>query len=837
MGAGSNYMGIDFGTSNSRMAVCDPQGRAKIIKSAGEDKIPSLVYFGEDRVHVGKYVENLLEDSEFFEEEVRRDTHLRTVKSIKRNLINPPRIPIPGNPRNRPRPVDVVAEVLKKLKRDAEEGYFREAVERVVLTHPAVFDYKQRNVLRDAATIAGFREVELLAEPTAAALSVIEEGRKVGKGVLVYDLGAGTLDLAVLVHSEDGSLELMPPQGNSHFGGDDFDQEIYRYLEQNLGRPTSAANGTVDLAFLRRCRDLKVRLTDDERAEVSVILRSEDGTTQFPKLKIDRETFEHLIQEKVESSVKMAAEMLEQARDKVDTVVLIGGSSRVPLIKRKLKETLPIEPRDFSDADYAVVLGAAYRAHELWGSDEGPQPVVPDVRGKTLHDAEQIIGTDFELAVGDTVMASDPKDTILQQDPAPNERICRGARVTVVLSSGFKGSEIEVPNIIGLNTFEAREVLDNAGLKLGDSNEAPDSDFPGGRIIRQEPAAGLAVAPGTSLNVVLSAGHERFELVRTLAVDGKSIWSVAISRDGSILVSGDDAGTIQLWDLRKGNRFNTLFGHRRAVRSVAISADGRLIASGGDDQTIRLWKASTGELVLEVRGHVGAVRSVAISADGRLIASGGDDRAIRLWKASTGELVLEVQWHAGAVRSVAISADGRLIASGGDDRAIRLYDLRTGDRKTIENRGWWVLGWVHSAAISSNGSLVASGDGAGNIRLWNTNGGDLARGFRGHKKLVRSVAISTDGRLIASGGEDREVKLWNAVTGDELQTLSKQQGSIHSIAISSDGRFVASGDSAGVIKIWGSREVAGDRVSDKPQDLPDEASERQAQGRPLNLPD
>src|SRR5215211_999242 len=174
------YFGIDFGTTNSSMAWFNPlTEQAEVILNAeGEPRTPSMVYFGEDGTQVGKPVENVLEDSEHSDEAEREDVNRRVVKSIKRSLLTPPVIPIPG--REPVRPVEVVAEILKKLKRDAEEGHFHDQnLDRVVLTCPAVFSSQEWQVLFDAAVVAGFSRVERIEEPVAAALTVAKTGQRI----------------------------------------------------------------------------------------------------------------------------------------------------------------------------------------------------------------------------------------------------------------------------------------------------------------------------------------------------------------------------------------------------------------------------------------------------------------------------------------------------------------------------------------------------------------------------------------------------------------------------------------------------------------------------------
>jgi molecular chaperone DnaK (HSP70) len=231
MSVDAPHLGIDFGTTNSAMAWFNPDTKQAevIFNSEGEAKTPSLVYYGEDEILVGQPVPDLLEESEHYEEAERSDIALRIVKSIKRNLLAPPVIPIPG--REPVRPVEVVAEILDKLKRDAEEGHFQEEIERVVITCPAVFDSLQREVVFDAAALAGFRIVDLVEEPVAAAMAFARLGQKVGEGVLVYDIGGGTFDLAVVVREDNGSKDelfrvAMEPDGGPVCGGDDFDRAI-----------------------------------------------------------------------------------------------------------------------------------------------------------------------------------------------------------------------------------------------------------------------------------------------------------------------------------------------------------------------------------------------------------------------------------------------------------------------------------------------------------------------------------------------------------------------------------------------------------------------------------
>jgi molecular chaperone DnaK (HSP70)/predicted RNA-binding Zn-ribbon protein involved in translation (DUF1610 family) len=364
MSDGPLFLGIDFGTSKCTMAWFDPRtGHAQAIKNAeGEDKTPSVVYFGADSVLVGTPAENMLEEE---------DERGRVFASVKRSIARPMRMRLPDG--RMITPVEVAVEILKKLKHDAETGHFHEPVERVVLTCPAAFTEAERDALSDAARQSGFPTVDLLDEPVAAALAYAHAGLKVEGHVLVYDLGGGTFDVAVLVRDQDGFRPALAPKGLRSCGGDDFDRALYDHCDelarQTLQRPLSG-DDRIDLQFLRLCRLRKENLTNRERCEFSAYL---PGGVRFKHL-LERATFEALITHRVEETVRLTRSVVEEARDNghpVQTVVLIGGSSRVPLVRRLLMKdaNLPAEPQVWQQQDVAVALGAAYRGQSLWGAN------------------------------------------------------------------------------------------------------------------------------------------------------------------------------------------------------------------------------------------------------------------------------------------------------------------------------------------------------------------------------------------------------------------------------------------------------------------------------------
>ncbi len=379
MNSPSPFIGIDFGTTNSKMAWYNPKtNEAAIIMNAeGESETPSVVYFGKNETLVGGPALEMLE----YEEE-----RERVIISIKRELTTTPVIALPGRS---VKPVEVAAEILRKLKRDAEERHFHQQVTRAVVTYPASFGPLDRDKIREATRLAGFSEVEMVEEPVAAAMAYTQMGLQVGKYVLVYDLGGGTFDLAVLDYEDDGAFRsALEPQGIKRCGGDDFDEALYNYCNviarEKLGRAISLTTKR-DLHFLQECRKRKENLSNAERHMFNSLL---PGDVIF-RHEITRATFEGLINKIVEETVRKTKLLLEQAsaeRQVVDTVVLIGGSSRVPLVKRLLEQSLPLKPLQWQYQDVAVALGAAYHAHNKWDG-LGPEKTATD---QYRHAVEQV---------------------------------------------------------------------------------------------------------------------------------------------------------------------------------------------------------------------------------------------------------------------------------------------------------------------------------------------------------------------------------------------------------------------------------------------------------------
>jgi molecular chaperone DnaK len=364
----TRIVGIDLGTTFSLVATVD-QGRPRIIADQGECLIPSVVGFtpeadGEGKLLVGTPARN----QAVVEPE-------NTVKSIKRSMGTDARVSLGGQLYT---PQEISAFILRTLKYMAERD-LGQAVERAVITVPAYFPDAARQATKDAGEIAGFEVARIINEPTAAALAYGLD-RDVDQKVAVYDLGGGTFDVSIVELSQ-GVIEVRASHGNTRLGGDDFDELILQHVADQF----QAQHG-VDLRQDRRAlarlgraaEQAKVALSDAPYARLAEEYIARQGLlrTVHLDLELSRREFEDLIRPLVHSTLDSVDQALKdaglRARD-LDAVLLVGGSTRIPLVRQVLAEHLGREPRAEVHPDEAVALGAAIQAAIIAGE---PMPVV-----------------------------------------------------------------------------------------------------------------------------------------------------------------------------------------------------------------------------------------------------------------------------------------------------------------------------------------------------------------------------------------------------------------------------------------------------------------------------
>ena len=377
----SRIVGIDLGTTNSLVAYVDEAtGLPRIISDAqGRPLLPSVVAFTPDGIVVGEAARRQL---------ARRPAD--TVYSVKRLMGRgfddvrdearylPFRI-LPGEGLvklavggREVTPPEVSAAVLKALKERAER-HFGEAVEKAVVTVPAYFNDAQRQATKDAGRIAGLDVVRIVNEPTAASLAY--GLHRLSQGVIaVYDLGGGTFDVSIL-RVKDGVFEVLATNGDTHLGGDDFDRVLALWLLEDIAvrHHAELERDCVDLARdaeamqeLRLAAEAaKVRLSGEERTTLTIPFAGFTYRRDITRAELER-LIEPLVARTLGPARRALADAGLQATD-IDQVVLVGGSTRVPLVRRRVQELFGKAPHSQLNPDEVVALGAAVQAHILAG--------------------------------------------------------------------------------------------------------------------------------------------------------------------------------------------------------------------------------------------------------------------------------------------------------------------------------------------------------------------------------------------------------------------------------------------------------------------------------------
>jgi len=280
------------------------------------------------------------------------------------------------------------------------------------------------------------------------------------------------------------------------------------------------------------------------------------------------------------------------------------------------------------------------------------------------------------------------------------------------------------------------------------------------------------------------------------------IHDVAFCPDGKQFVTGNQDGTVRLWDVQTGNELRSFGKQRPAVTCVAVSSDGRFIAANWNDGPSAqcgtvIWNLATGIEVRKCVGHTGMVNAVAFTRDNRRIISAGSDQTVRVWNLATGREVFCLRGHEAEINAVCVSADGQYVLSAAGDNwgsqlhdpTLRLWSLTDGSQVRIFKGH---SGAVYGCAMTPDGKLAASASWDGTIRIWNVATGEQIRCF-GDGSDFNTVAIHPNGRWLVSGSgfTDGKVLLWDLTTGEQLRSFDCDTV-VRGVDFSPDGMLVAS---------------------------------------------
>lgn len=354
----AKIIGIDLGTTNSCVAVMEGGNPKVIVSAEGERTTPSVVTIkGEEKV-VGSIAKR---------QSITNPDH--TVYSIKRNMGRDYKVKIDGKDYT---PQEVSAFILQKIKKDAE-AYLGEKVTEAVITVPAYFTDAQRQATKDAGRIAGLEVKRIINEPTAAALAYGLDKKGKDEKVLVFDLGGGTFDVSVLEIGE-GVVEVKATNGNNFLGGDDFDEKIVDWLNNEF-KKENGIDLKKDKSSYQRLRDAaeKAKKELSSMLETTISLPFITADASGPKhleKKLTRALFNELTKDLIRATQEPTKKALEDARLKpsdIDEILLVGGSTRIVAVQEWVKNFFGKEPNKSINPDEVVAVGAAIQAGVLTG--------------------------------------------------------------------------------------------------------------------------------------------------------------------------------------------------------------------------------------------------------------------------------------------------------------------------------------------------------------------------------------------------------------------------------------------------------------------------------------
>ena len=375
-------IGIDLGTTNSCVAVMEGNQPTVIINNEGERTTPSVVAFtdgGERKIGnpakrqaITNPQNTVFSIKRFMGEtfdQVQKEV-ARVPYKVVRGENNTPRVDINGKLYS---PQEISAMILQKMKKTAED-YLRQEVTEAVITVPAYFSDSQRQATKEAGKIAGLDVKRIINEPTAAALAYGLDKKNKDMKVAVYDLGGGTFDISIL-ELGGGVFEVKSTNGDTHLGGDDFDQEIINWLAQEFANENGGIDLKKDPMALQRLKEAaekaKIELSNQTSTEINLpYIMPVDGIPKHLVKTLTRAKFEQLCDNLFQRSIEPCRQALKDAglnASDIDEVLLVGGSTRIPKVQELVKEFFGKEPNRSVNPDEVVAIGASIQGGVLAG--------------------------------------------------------------------------------------------------------------------------------------------------------------------------------------------------------------------------------------------------------------------------------------------------------------------------------------------------------------------------------------------------------------------------------------------------------------------------------------
>ncbi|MBQ9255039.1 MAG: molecular chaperone DnaK [Bacteroidales bacterium] len=375
-------IGIDLGTTNSCVAVMEGNETVVIPNSEGTRTTPSVVGFtkdGERKVgnpakrqaitnpqntiySIKRFMGNMYDQ---VQEEIKHIPY-----KVERGDNNTPRVDINGRLYT---PQEISAIILQKMKKTAED-YLGQSVTEAVITVPAYFNDSQRQATKEAGEIAGLKVRRIINEPTAAALAYGLDKKNADSHIAVFDLGGGTFDISIL-ELGDGVFEVKSTNGDTHLGGDDFDRKIINFLAEEFMKDNPNVDLRKDPMALQRLKEAaekaKIELSSSTQTEINLpYITSIDNIPQHLNVTLSRSKFEQLCDDLIKRCLIPCEKALQDAgydKNKIDEVILVGGSSRIPAVQKLVQDFFGKTPNKSVNPDEVVAIGAAIQGGVLTG--------------------------------------------------------------------------------------------------------------------------------------------------------------------------------------------------------------------------------------------------------------------------------------------------------------------------------------------------------------------------------------------------------------------------------------------------------------------------------------
>ena len=466
----SKIIGIDLGTTNICVAVLEGGTPTVIANPEGGRTTPSVVAINKKGERIVGYAAKR-----------QAITNPNTVSSIKRLMGTDKKVELDGKKYT---PEEVSAMILSYMK-DYAEKYLGEKVDKAVITVPAYFNDAQRQATKNAGKIAGLDVQRIINEPTAAALAYGLDKQENTHTILVYDLGGGTFDVSVM-ELGDGVFEVKSTAGNNKLGGDDFDQRIIDYLVDEFKRE-NGVDLTKDKMAMQRLKEVAEKAKKDLSGVTSTqisapfISQGEDGPLHLD-VTLSRAKFEDLIRDLVDSTLEPVRQALKDAKIKkedIDKVLLVGGSTRIPMVQELIKKEIGKEPSREVNPDEVVAMGAAIQGGVLTG--EVNDIVLLDVTPLSLG-LETLGGVMTVLIPRNTTIPTSKKQvfsTAADNQPAVDIHVLQGERSMAADNktlgrfqlSGIPAAPRGVPQIEVTFDIDANGIVNVKAKDLGTNKE------------------------------------------------------------------------------------------------------------------------------------------------------------------------------------------------------------------------------------------------------------------------------------------------------------------------------------------------------------------------------